>query len=155
MESVAEVPNTSEDDKKMKKEYVMTEARQENLKRAREKAFRLRQQLKESKPVKPKVKSKLELELEELDKKMNDINKDEPTKSTIDKPMDNTITETTKPDVHEVEEPQQDSTTREVKEESRINKPVEQISSKVEPPKPEPPKPKPPLYKREGGFLYM
>jgi len=166
MEAVAEVQKTSEDDKKVKKEYVMTEARQENLKRAREKASRLRQQLKENKPVKPKPKSKMEIQLEELDKKMNDINKDEPTKSTIDKPMDNTITERTKPDVHELEKPQQDSTTRKVKEEPTITKPVEQIYSKEEPkvepkvepkpePKIEPPKPKPPLYKREGGFLYM
>jgi hypothetical protein len=172
METPTEVPKTNEDEKKVRKEYVMTEARQENLRKAREKAFRLRQELKDKKIPPPKPKSKMEKQLDELKDKYKDyvptktektevINKDEPeqeptTRSSDDKPMDQPITERTEQDVQQVEKPQPKNTTGKVKEKPIFDEPIEPI------PKQEEPKietqvvlPKPKIYKREGGFLYM
>ena len=140
MEPPTEVPKTSEDEKKVRKEIVLTEVRQENLRKAREKAVRLRQELKEKKEKKTEV-----------------INKDEPTtRPTDDKPVDQPITERTEQDVQQVEKPQPQNTTRKDKEKPIPDKSIEPIHKQEEPkiePKIEPPKPK--IYRREGGFLYM
>jgi hypothetical protein len=160
METPTEAPKTSEEDKKIKKEYVMTEARQENLKKAREKALKLRQELKDKKVLPPKPKSKMEKQLEALkDKdeteKTEVINKDEPKPTTTDtaddKPVDQPITERAEQDVQQVEEPQPKSTTRKIKEKPTLDKPIEPIPKQEE----QKVEPKPKIYRREGGFLYM
>jgi len=82
---------------KVKKDYVMTEARTENLRRARERATLLRQQLKEKKQPKEKPKSKMEQKIIELEAKTKDVIKindnandtkreDKKVASDVDKP---------------------------------------------------------------------
>ena len=117
METPTEVPKTSEDEKKVRKEIVLTEVRQENPRKAREKAVRLRQELKEKKEKKTEV-----------------INKDEPTtRPTDDKPVDQPITERTEQDVQQVEKPQPKNTTGKVKEKPIPDKSIEPIPKQEEP----------------------
>tara|TARA_R110001632_G_scaffold105001_2_gene214189 strand:+ start:892 stop:1407 length:516 start_codon:yes stop_codon:yes gene_type:complete len=146
---------------KVKKQYVMTEARQENLRKARLKATLLREQLKEKRKVEPKPKSKMEKKLEALEeaKKTEADNKDGlPTEPAV---VDDKIMAGDLEDVKQLENPQPKSATR--KEETKpVHKPsvepVVDTPKVVAPPKEvavEPPIAKPKLYRREGHFLYM
>lgn len=134
---------------KVKKEYVMTEARSDNLRRAREKALLLRQQLKEKKQPKAKPKSKMEQKIEELEAKTKDVVK------LNDK--DKYIKSEDKPSTSEIETPTQVEPKVETPKESTSDTPIEPMVKQDEP-KPEPIKVEPikvKLYRRENGLLYM
>lgn len=140
-----EVVNT---EVKVKKEYVMTEARSENLRRARLKATLLREQLKEKQQPKDKPKSKLEKKLEDLEANTKDAVK------LNDKDIAREDTPKDTPIVSEIETPEPIKQKVETQKTPILNKPVEPV---VETPKVviDPPKPKPSLFRREGNYLYM
>ena len=160
------------DEYETKKKYVMTEARAENLKKAREKAYKLRQELKElkPKPTTTKKPSKIEKELEALKAKYkNPEEKTEPdnkeddntettarnTSTTDNEPVDKPVAAREPEDVRSVEGEQPTKPKREVRKKSVPDGPAEPVVKKEEPvqkvePKPEPkvepkvePKPEP------------
>ena len=172
------------DDYEVKKKYIMTEARAENLRKAREKAMKLRQELKDLKKPNAappsKKPSKIERELEQLkakykapEEKTEPDNKEDHDKTTApptdNEPMDKPIAEGEQQDVRSMEGEQPTSSKgqtgkkpvpdRPVKPVAPKKEPVQEVEPKVEPkvePVVEPPKPKTPLYRRcERGFLYM
>jgi hypothetical protein len=169
--------STDVDEYETKKKYVMTEARAENLRKAREKAQKLRQELKElkPKPVSTRKPSKIEQELEALkakyktpEEKTEPDNKEphvEPiAERTDNEPVDKPVAEREPEDVRSVERKQPTKPKREVGKKPVPDRPAEPVVKKEEPvqevkpePKPEPKieLPKPPLYRREGGFLFM
>jgi hypothetical protein len=141
-------------DTKVKKEYIMTPSRSENLRKARLKATLLREQLKEKKktiPVEPKPKTKMEKKLQELEDK---------TKDVVKLNDDKDIKSEDKPSASEMETTTQVESNDKAAEDAKPHKPIEP-TPKAEAPKAEevvklePPKPKPALYRREGNYLYM
>jgi len=145
---------------KVKKEYIMTDARKENLKKAREKATLLRKQLKERETPKPKPKSKMEKKLEDL--KNEDNNKQDdftPRPTDYIEPTNINTPKRAEPTIPKVENEEPKDPTSEVEEKPIFDKSVERVSKKEEPEvKPiieqnkTPPKA---TFKREDGFLFI
>ena len=156
------------DEYEVKKKYIMTEARAENLRKAREKAMKLRQELKDLKkpnaaPAPTKKPSKIERELEELkakykepEQKTEPIIKEDHDETTTtpradNEPVDKPIAEGEQQDVRSMEGEQPTSSKGQTGKKPVPDRPVKPVAPKKEPiqkvkPKPEPvvePKPEP------------
>ena len=163
------------DEYEAKKKYIMKEARTENLRKAREKALKLRQELKDlKKPNAPMKKpSKIEKESEQ---KTEPVDKEDHDNTTpVDtEPVVNATATGKQQDVRSMEGEKPTSPKGKTRKKPVLDRPVKPVGDEktpiqkvVEPkpepkvePKPEPvvepPKPKAPLYRRcERGFLYM
>jgi len=159
-----EIESEMKEEPKVKKEYIMTDARKENLKKAREKATLLRKQLKERETPKPKPKSKMEKKLEDLknvDKTEDNNKQDDFTPKPTDyiEPTNINTPKRAEPTIPKVENEEPKDPTSEVEEKPIFDKSVERVSTKEEPEvkpiiieKKTPPKAE---FKREDGFLFI